>query len=77
MEPEIKSVVQVPADVNISDLPENIRAGDVFYIDALPYICEETDCPGLLISDRGEEGLTTVPEDVGRFFVIRQVFRGM
>lgn len=75
METGAKTVVQVPAEVDISDLPENIKAGEIFYIGSLPYICEENDCPGLLVADRGEDGLTTVPESVARFLVIRQVLQ--
>lgn len=75
MESEAKTVVQVPADVNISDLPVTIKAGEIFYVSTLPYVCEENDCPGLLVADRGEDGLTTVPETVKKFFVIRQVLQ--
>lgn len=75
MESGAKTVIQVPADVDISDLPENIKAGEIFYLGSLPYVCEENDCPGLLVADHGEDGLTTVPENVEKFLVIRQVLQ--
>ena len=69
-----QNVIQLPADVDPSALPEEIEVGKVFHVGGCAYVCVEAGIAGFSVAaDRGAAYATT-PLRVDRFLVVRRAF---